>query len=100
MERVTRVELMARWKWRAIRNCPGRYVLSGVPADLPLKALIGPNAEKLEFRVEAAFDKVVVVRLVDGGLITYERADGTCVHTLNDPQGFSRKLQQLGIMLP
>jgi hypothetical protein len=91
---------MTAWKWKAIRNCPGRYVLSGVPADLPLRALAGSDVERLEFDAETASDKVVVVRLADGGLITYERADGTCVHTLNDPEGFSRKLRQLGIVLP
>jgi hypothetical protein len=90
---------MTKWKWKAIRNCPGRYVLSGVSAGLSLRALAGPDAERLELHVENAPDKVVVVVLADGGLITYERADGSCVHTLNDPEGFARKLRQLGIVL-
>jgi hypothetical protein len=74
--------------------------MTGVPSDLPVQALVGSGDVVFEFCVETAPDKVLVVELVDGGVITYERTDGTYVHTLNDPEGFSRKLRQLGIRLP
>jgi hypothetical protein len=35
-----------------------------------------------------------------GGLISYARGDGSYLHTLNTPDGFARKLRQLGIPVP
>lgn len=90
--------LFSQWQWRPIRNCPGRYVLTGVSPRPSLETLTG-EAEVQEFRVEAAKDAVLVVRLVGGGLISYKRPDGTCLHTLNTTEGFERKLLQLGIPL-
>ena len=92
-------ELLRKWNWKPIRNCPGRFLLASVRPDLPPKALLGPDAELFEFDVEAARDKVVVAQLDEGGLISYKRADGTYLHTLNSAEGFSRKLLQLGIVL-
>ena len=91
-------ELMIKWNWKPIRNCPGRFLLMGVRADLPPEAVVGREIELLEFQVETARDKVVVARLDKGGLISYKRADGTYLHTLNSGEGFSRKIAQLGIV--
>jgi hypothetical protein len=99
-ERKTFAALMTKWSWRPIRNCPGRYVMTGAPSDRPPQALVGSGDVVFGFRVETAPDKLLVVELVDGGLVTYERTNGTYVHTLNDPEGFLRKLRQLGIGLP
>jgi hypothetical protein len=90
--------LFQKWQWRPIRNCPGRYLLAGVPPSLPPEALIG-IADVREFRVSAARDAVLVVRLIDGGLISFKRSDGSYLHTLNTPEGFARKLTELGIRL-
>jgi len=46
-----------------------------------------------------AKDTVLVIPLTDGGLIAYQQTDGRLIHTLNTPDGFSRKLHQLGITL-
>ena len=92
-------ELVIQRNWKPIRNCPGRFLLVGVPPDLLPEAVVGPAAELLEFHVEAARDTVVVARLDEGGLISYKRADGTYLHTLNSVEGFSRKILQLGIVL-
>jgi hypothetical protein len=51
----------------------------------------------VEHRVPGARDPVIVARFEDGGLISYLRADGTYVHTLNTCEGLERKLAQLGI---
>lgn len=80
-----------------MRHCPGRFLLAGVRRDLPPEDLLGPGAELFEFDVEAARDKVLVAQLDEGGLISYKRADGTYLHTLNSSEGFSRKMLQLGI---
>jgi hypothetical protein len=96
---VTFDELKINRAWKPIRNCPGRFVLSGVRSDLPPEGLVGPEAELFEFDVEAARDTVIVARLDEGGLISYKRADGTYLHTLNSADGFSRKMLQLKIVL-
>jgi len=93
-------DLMAQWSWKPIRNCAGRFLLAGAPPDLAPEALLGPAARLFEFHVEAARDTVVVAPLDEGGLISYKRPDGTFLHTLNDAEGFSRKLLQLAIDLP
>ena len=41
--------------------------------------------------------RVVVIRFADGGLISYRKADGSYIHTLNTCDGLHRKLAQLGI---
>ena len=92
--------LSTGWTWKPIRNCPGRYRLVGVPADLPVEALVGKEVEVARFSVKTAPDEVLVVPLDRGGMISYKRSNGTYLHTLNDPDGFGRKLRRLGIELP
>lgn len=89
--------LMAQWVWRPIRNCPGRFALDHHDRTLPLETLAGAGALAREFTVPNARDKVLVLPIVGGGLISYQRQDGTFVHTLNTSEGFARKLAQLGI---
>ena len=94
-------ELMRRFTWRPIRGCPGRHVLRSGDARLSLGELLGCDASSVHtFRSHVARDEVWVVPLSDGGLISYRRADGTFAHTLNTPDGFARKLAQLGIVFP
>ena len=72
-------------------------MLRKVPADLPPEALLGDEVTTSEYHVKAARDTVIVARFSEGGLITYKRADGTYLHTLNTEEGLARKLVQLGI---
>ncbi|OLE51125.1 MAG: hypothetical protein AUG51_24095 [Acidobacteria bacterium 13_1_20CM_3_53_8] len=90
-------ELWENWNWSPIRNCPGRFILRGVKDDLSPQKLLGSDVKVIEHRVVAAKDLVLVAALDKGGLISYKRADGSFLHTLNTPEGFRRKLQQLGI---
>jgi hypothetical protein len=80
-----------------MRNCPGRYRLIDVACDLPIERLVGTSVVVMRFSVDTAPDEVLVVPLDRGGLISYKRLNGTYLHTLNDPDGFARKLRQLGI---
>ena len=91
--------LLDRWQWRPIRNCPGRLVLVTTDRSIPLDRLLGSDAQVQTFASDMARDKVLVVPLGDGGLISYARVDGSMVHTLNTAEGFGRKLSQLGIPL-
>ena len=90
-------EVMGKGRWTAIRDCPGRYALRGVPPDLGLGGLLGEGPAPREFRSAKARDRVCVVPLEDGGLISYRREDGSWLHTLNTAEGFRRKLAQLEI---
>jgi len=96
---MTFSELMTKWSWKPIRGCPGRYTLSVAPVDLAPEDLLGHEVELNTFEVPAARDTVVVGRLDEGGLISYRRADGVYLHTLNTREGFERKLAALGIEL-
>lgn len=91
--------LKAKWSWKPIRNCPGRYVLYGESAKPSPEELIGSEVKLSKYHVPGAKDTVIVADLGNGGLISYQRADGTYVHTLNTAAGFERKLQSLGIDL-
>ena len=92
-------ELLRARDWRPLRNCPGRYVLQGAGNNLRPPELLGAEVEVNEFEVDAAKDTVLVVKLNGGGLISYRRREGSLLHTLNTPEGFRRKLKQLGIEL-
>ncbi|HKY04516.1 MAG TPA: hypothetical protein VJQ56_06485 [Blastocatellia bacterium] len=92
-------EIFKGWNWEPIRNCPGRFALRGAKAELRPEEIIGHKIETIEFQVVGAKDAVIVARLEGGGLISYRREDGSFLHTLNTPEGFCRKLEQLGINL-
>lgn len=92
-------ELLRRFELRPIRNCPGRFIVHNVTPELTPRELLGSEAEIHAFNVSSARDAVLVVRLDRGGLISYQRADGTYLHTLNDDDGFERKLRELGIVI-
>jgi hypothetical protein len=94
---MTFAHLLRSHDWRPIVGCPGRYVLRSEPPTLSLRGLLGETVPLRAHRVAAAKDEVWAAQLPDGGLISYCRGDGTWVHTLNTPEGFRRKLSQLGI---
>src|SRR5262249_48668938 len=88
--------LLDRFPWKAIPNCPGRYILAGADSRIQPGDLV-PSAQVREYSVQAARDPVVVVRFDGGGIISYKKPDGSYLHTLNTREGFERKLIQLGI---
>jgi hypothetical protein len=92
-------DLMSERAWKPIRNCPGRFILAEAGPLVTLEEMLGPEVEIREFQSEAAKDRVLVAALDRGGMISYKRADGALLHTLNTQEGFERKLRQLGIDL-
>lgn len=89
--------LKAAWPWIDIVDCPGRFVLRDADRALMPADLLGCDIPVSEHRSALARDVIVVAWLIDGGLISYRRADGGCLHTLNTPQGMARKLAQLSL---
>ena len=91
-------EIMSRWPWRPIPNCPGRFVLSSGRSSLAPSAIVSSSPGGLiEHAIPAAPDPVIVAEFEDGGLISYRKPDGSFIHTLNTIEGLDRKLRQLGI---
>ncbi len=90
-------QLFEAFEWRPIAKCEGRFVLQNASLNLTFRDLIGDEVEVREFKTEAARDIVIVARFDGGGLISYRREDGSCLHTLNTDEGFRRKLAELGI---
>jgi hypothetical protein len=89
--------LLATRNWRAIPNCPGRYVLAeGVSAESP-QCLVATAVTATRHVGANARDPVWVIAFDEGGLISYERGEGHWLHTLNDAEGLARKLADLGI---
>jgi len=96
---ITFDQLANRWKLRPIRNCPGRFIIQSLPADMTLREMLGSETEIQTFKVSSAKDTVLVAQVAGGGMISYQRADGTHLHTLNTADGFERKLHDLGIAI-
>ena len=85
------------WGWRPMVNCPGRYVLAAGPVATPPEQIVLGATGSSEHACDTAKDPVIVTPFEDGGLISYRKADGLFLHTLNTREGFERKLRQLGI---
>lgn len=93
---VTFEELRARFPWRPMQGCPGRYLLAGGPVASPPGDLFGDLGFR-EARSAQAPDCVLVAAVRGGGIISYAKKNGTFVHTLGDGVGFARKLHALGL---
>lgn len=97
MRNVT--DLLNDFEWRQIPNCRGRFTMATQQPHLSLTELLGEDCQPLEIRSTMARDAILVVPLEDGGVISYQRHNGTFLNTLNTPEGFRRKLKDLGIDL-
>lgn len=87
------------YTWKEITNCPGRYLLT--KEDNERLKLVSPNVVlnnriPIEiFTSSMCRDRVHIGKLPDGGLLSYEKSDGTFVHTLNNLSGLQRKMNHL-----
>jgi len=79
-----------------MRGCPGRYLLAGGPTALPPGELFG-DLGFCEACSAQAQDRVLLVAVCGGGVISYAKENGSFVHTLGDDAGFARKLRALGL---
>ena len=103
--------LQALWRyceWKEIRDCPGRYTvrrrrdLARWPPERLLAAALGGNVPPVGLwrHGSSTSDAIHAVRFAGGGgLLTYARADGTFVHTLNTESGLLRKIAALRVTL-
>lgn len=90
-----------KWNWTEIRNCPGRFIFAAGRSRLTAEEITGIEIKADKFTSEKAGDEILVVKFdTGGGLISYIKEDYQFLHTLNNEDGFTRKLQQLRIVLP
>ena len=89
-----------KYLWRAIRGCPGRFILPGGPTETSIDELLEQKVAVRIYHTSSLPDPVLVVSFPDGGgIISYKKAESGFIHTLNTKEGFERKLATLDIKL-
>lgn len=88
-------QLLLQYDCKEIANCPGRYIVKNIPENLSVNELMSENVKVSVHDSPKAKDKVAILILEDGGIISYIRANGTLLHTINNKSGFYRKIQDL-----
>lgn len=94
---LTFAELFSQGEWKAIAKCPGRFVLKAGHENVGLLQSLQSIIACERYRSHAARDDISITELIGGGLNSYHRTDGTCLHTLNTVEGFARKRLMLGV---
>ena len=90
-------ELLQSRTWEEMSGSPGRFRLAEPGAQPGVEELLGPGIARRELPSADSPDVIVLAEFDDGGLISYRRANGTWLHTLNTRTPFRRKLWELGI---
>ena len=89
------------YSWKEIPHCPGRYLLSTQDnrrlETVTPTAMLNNQLTVQIFVSEVCRDRVHVGKFSDGGLLSYEKSDGTFIHTLNNLSGLARKMNHLNI---
>ena len=94
-------QIFDKWDWSEIRHCPGRFIFVEGRSKLSPEEIIGIEIEVYKFRSEGIADEILTARFnTGGGLISYIKEDNQFLHSLNNEDGFRRKLCQIGIVLP
>ncbi|UJR32425.1 hypothetical protein I4U23_019887 [Adineta vaga] len=94
-------KLFKLYSWKEIKNCPGRYLLNKednqrLHTVLPNEFLNNQTSIHI-FTSEMCPDRIHIGKFINGGLLSYEKSDGTYVHTLNNSSGLTRKMNHLNI---
>ncbi len=93
---MTAQDLMTRYRWEQMSNDRGRFVLAAGQGSIATDELLGPDADVRRLASVAGKDVIVLARFEEGGLISYERPDGSVVHTLNTERAFKLKVWEMG----
>lgn len=87
-------ELKAKYAWRQISGCPGRYTFARGIVTLTIQQLTDSSIEVSEEMFPVAKDPVSYCHFNGGGLISYKKKEGY-LHTLCDVEGMNRKMAML-----
>ena len=96
MSEMSFASLKSMYEWKPIRNCPGRFVLQGGISSIAPEVFGG--APPRVFNNTPLPDPVVVIPVMGGGIISYQKSANTYIHTLCDAEGFERKLNSMGVV--
>lgn len=88
-------DIYIRFNWRPIRNCPGRYTLLKDSINR-FNDFYKTLEDPVIYPPITGKDPVLVIPFEGGGLISYRHEDGFLVHTLNNRDGFVRKMEDIG----
>lgn len=94
---VSVAEVMARAAWKPMSGAQGRFMLAEPTSKVTVRELTGPEADLHVLPSQQPDEKILVVPLEGGGLISTRRPNGHEVHTLNTDSEFRRRLLALGI---
>ncbi|MBN2531640.1 MAG: hypothetical protein JXB88_02045 [Spirochaetales bacterium] len=89
--------LFAAYKWKPIYGCTGRFILRE-KNQYTIAELTQGRVDIKTFSTDRAQDMVCIVIFDNGGIISYKKDDGSYVHTLNNKDGFIRKLKMLDLI--
>ncbi|WP_417384726.1 hypothetical protein [Gimesia sp.] len=92
-------DLLKRFQWEQIPDTNGRFTLNKSEPSRSVQELV--NSEEIEIKQYPSAhqqEQIFVVELEDGGLVSYQRKDGSLIHTLNSLNMFKRKQWELGII--
>jgi hypothetical protein len=90
--------LFFSYTWKPIDGCPGRYILK----DKKQYTLVELTENKAEIKTYYPENRDIIhtAEFSDGGIISYQKKDGRFIHTLNNREGYTRKLTMLGFEIP
>lgn len=101
-EEISFSRLFQLYPWKEIPHCPGRYVLRKKSNEqlrsIPPNEFLNNQIRIEIFNSDVCPDRIHIGQFVDGGLLSYEKSDGTFVHTLNNISGLKRKMNHLCII--
>jgi hypothetical protein len=89
--------LKNKYDWKEINGCPGRFILKNKDKSLTIEKLVDEPVIINTSNSIKVKDFTLIVKLEDGGIISYKKSDGYFIHTLNTIDGFHRKLKMLDI---
>lgn len=101
MESTIFEQTFDKWNWKEIRHCPGRFIFAEGRSRLTSGEITAIEIKVYKFKSEKIVDEISAAQFDTGGrLISYMKEDYQLLHTLNNKDGFTGKLHQLGIVLP
>lgn len=88
-------QIFSAYLWKPIVRCPGRWVFAEVGVEV--SDIVGARVSVAPVTSVSARDAIVHIPVEGGGIISYQRSDGSYVHTLCTQCAYLRKLAMLGL---
>jgi hypothetical protein len=93
-------QLMGKYRWVQFTRETNRWHLEQKWSALTVEELFGEDVSVIRHHSAGASMVLFIVRLEDGGVISYQSENGQYLHTLNTLTTFKRKIWDLGLWTP